>query len=73
MTYRVNGHQDLLKITISVADFEELQKFQRGIINLLGKVEIDKCKPEVIEDVKSLYKLLLSLRESMPKQSKVLI
>jgi len=68
----VHGYQNSLKVTISVADFEELQKFQRGIINLLSKVEIDDCNPEVKEEIKSLYKLLLLLNESTPKDRKVL-
>ncbi|MBT1704909.1 hypothetical protein [Chryseosolibacter indicus] len=68
MTIRVNGGQHLLKITISVTDFEELQKFQRGIINLLSKVEIDDCNPEAKEEIKSLYKLLLLLNESTAKE-----
>lgn len=69
----MNGYQNSLKVTISVADFEELQKFQRGIINLLSKVEIDDCNPEVKEEIKSLYKLLLLLNENTPKDRKVLV
>ena len=68
----MNVHQNQLKITISVADFEELQKFQRGIINLLSRVEIDDCNPDAKEEIKSLYKLLLLLNESTPKERKAL-
>lgn len=71
MTHAVNSHQNLLKITIPVANFEELQKFQQGIINLLSKIELDDCKPEVKEDIKSLYKLLLLLREAHRRKVKL--
>lgn len=50
-----------LKIIIPISDSEELFRYQRGLINLLSKVEIGDCNPEVRDDVKSVYRLLSHL------------
>lgn len=69
----MNIHDNQLKITITVNDSKELQNFQRGIINLLSKVEIDDCNPKAKEEIKSLYKLLMLLNEGAPKEAEALI
>lgn len=61
-------------IAIPFSDPEELRQYQRGIINLLSKVEIDDCNAGVRDDIKSLYKLLSFLMndpDSSPKDLNV--
>ena len=50
-----------LKIIINLSDSEELHRYQKSMINLLSKIDISDCNPEVREDVKSLYRLLSHL------------
>lgn len=65
-----------LKIVINLADSDELHRYQRSMINLLSKIDITDCNPEVREDVKSLYRLLSHLminKTSLLKSTKLLI
>ncbi len=45
-------------IEITVSDIHELQAYQKGILGVLAKVELDSCDQSLKEDVKSVYKLL---------------
>jgi hypothetical protein len=49
------------KIIIPVSGVEEVQKYQKGILGILGKIEIDHCKPGFKEDLKAVYELLSHL------------
>ena len=45
-------------VTVPISDFEELQAYQKGILGILAKVELDSCDQSLKEDIKSVYKLL---------------
>lgn len=52
---------DQLKIIIPVAGIEELYRYQKGILGILGRIEIDDCNPIFKEDLKAVYQLLTHL------------
>lgn len=49
------------RIVISIASMDELAKYQRGLLGVLGKVEVGNCDPRLKEDLKSVYELLSHL------------
>lgn len=49
-------------ITIPVIGIEKLVSYERGIRGILGKIEVGKCEPELMEHVKSVYELLEQLQ-----------
>lgn len=55
-----NGREKL--ITIPVMGIEKLMSYERGIRGILGKIEVGKCEPELMEHVKSVYELLAQLQ-----------
>ena len=52
------------KIVIPVSGVADVQKYQKGILGILGKIEIDQCKPGFKEDLKAVYELLSHLAVS---------
>lgn len=52
------------KIVIPVSGAEDVQKYQKGILGILSKIEIDQCKPGFKEDLKAVYELLSHLAPS---------
>jgi hypothetical protein len=49
-------------ITIPVVGIEKLRSYERGIRGILKKIEVGKCEPELMENVKSVYELLAQFR-----------
>jgi hypothetical protein len=52
-------------ITISVMGIEKLASYERGIRGVLRKIEVGKCEPELMENVKAVkavYELLEQLQ-----------
>ncbi len=37
---------------------DELESYQKGILRLLSKVELDRCDETLKEDLKSIFRLL---------------
>lgn len=56
-----DNSQNPKKIVIPVSGVEDVQKYQKGILGILGKIEIDQCKPGFKEDLKAVYELLSHL------------
>jgi hypothetical protein len=50
-----------IKVIIPVSGVEEVQRYQKGLLGILGKIEIDQCKPGFKEDLKAVYELLSHL------------
>ena len=53
--------ENQLKITILLSGFQELYDYKNAILQLLKKIEIDDRNPELINNLKSVYKLLMHL------------
>lgn len=53
--------ENQLKITIPLSGFQELYDYKNAILRLLKKIEIDDCNPELVNNLKSVYKLLMHL------------
>ncbi len=53
-----NQNENQLTIKIPVAGIQELYAYQKSILALLGEIEIDKCSQSLIENLKSVYRLL---------------
>ncbi len=49
-------------ITIPVMGIEKLTSYERGIRGILKKIEVGKCEPELMENVKAVYELLTQLQ-----------
>jgi hypothetical protein len=49
------------KIVIPISDLEELANYQNGMLGILRKIEIDNRDPELTENLKYVYKLLMHL------------
>lgn len=58
---RYNPRENQLKIIIPKAGIEELYRYQKGLLNTLGKIEIENCNADFKEDLKSVYELLSHL------------
>jgi hypothetical protein len=56
-----DSNQNPLKIVIPVSGIEEVHRYQKGMITMLSKIEIDNCKPAFREDLKAVYELLSHL------------
>lgn len=54
-------HASRVKIIIEVASMDEIVRYQRGILGILAKIEVDNCDPVLIENIKSVYDLLSHL------------
>ena len=53
-----NEKKNLLKIIIPLSGVEELEGYQDGVLEVLRKIDIEDCDPELIRHVMSVYKLL---------------
>ena len=64
--------ENQLKIKIPISRTQELSDYKNGILRVLNKVEIDDCSPEMVYNLKSVYKLLehLELVERFLSQNK---
>lgn len=47
-----------MRISIPVANREEVNNYERSILHLLSKIEIESCDSTMKESVKNVYKLL---------------
>ena len=56
-----NEKENQLKIIIPLSGIQELYDYKNAILRLLKGIEIDDCNPELINNLKSVYKLLLHL------------
>lgn len=50
-----------IKIEINVSSIDELFNYQKGLMSLLGRIQIDNCDTRLKENLKSVYKLLSHL------------
>ena len=53
-----NQKENQLKIKIPISRTQELCDYKNGILRVLNKIEIDDCSPEMVYNLKSVYKLL---------------
>ena len=53
--------ENQLKIKIPISGTQELCDYKNGILRVLNKIEIDDCSPEMVYNLKSVYKLLVYL------------
>jgi hypothetical protein len=56
-----DSNQNPLKIIIPVSGIDEVYRYQKGVLTILSKIEIDNCKPSFKEDLKAVYELLSHL------------
>ncbi|MCG8318774.1 MAG: hypothetical protein MI921_04685 [Cytophagales bacterium] len=56
-----NEKENQLKIIIPLSGIQELYDYKNAILRLLKKIEIDDCNPELMNNLKAVYKLLLHL------------
>lgn len=61
MTDRSTRKEPLYTITIPVMDLQELNNYQKGIIELLAKVPLEECTNHQLENIKAIYTLLSHL------------
>lgn len=61
-----------LKITIPLSGIQELCDYKNGTLGVLKNIEIDDCSRELVDNLKSVYKLLeqLELDERFLSQNK---
>jgi hypothetical protein len=53
-----NGAKRPCKIVIPVSGQHDLLRYQRGVLGILGEVELCECDPALKEDVKAVFNLL---------------
>ena len=53
--------ENQLKVIIPLSGIQELYNYKNGILRVLNKIEIDDCSPELINSLKSVYKLLIHM------------
>jgi hypothetical protein len=53
-----NNTNNTCKIVIPVSDVQEILRYQRGVLGLLRKIELDTCGPTLKDDVKAVFELL---------------
>ncbi len=58
-------------VKLNIQDLDELRAYQKGLLNILSKVDTDDLDPTSIEDIKSVYKLLDRLR-IIDKQNQII-
>lgn len=63
------AEQNIKQIIIPLSGLVELQAYQKGILGVLAKVELDSCDESLKEDIKSVYKLLdhLLIKNRVPE------
>ena len=66
---KYDSQRKQFRITIPANDVQEIQKYRKGILKILNKVEVDKSDSALINDLKSVYELLnhLAIDESIAK------
>jgi hypothetical protein len=57
---RMGGKEAL--IVIHIRGDEQLLRYEQGIRGILRKIEVGKCEPELIENIKAVYELLAQLQ-----------
>jgi hypothetical protein len=59
-----------LKIVIPVSSVAELGKYQKGLLNLLKRINIEKCDPQFKDDLAAVYELLshILMEKEFPSQ-----
>lgn len=50
--------REITNVRIPVSSIEDIARYQKSLISVLDKVEIDDCNPEFREDLATVYKLL---------------
>jgi hypothetical protein len=50
-----------LLIEIPIKNIDELTRYQEGIMGLLRRIEVGDCDPELKENIKIIYGLLMQL------------
>ena len=77
-----NQRENLLTVKISVAGIGELYAYQKSVLRILNKIEINECDKTSQNDLKSIYELLghispdknlLTKHEELSKEYKELI
>ena len=53
-----NQNENQLKIKIPISGIQELRDYKNAILRVLNKIEIDDCSPQMVYNLKSVYKLL---------------
>jgi hypothetical protein len=61
MNDRSARKEPLYTITIPVMDLQELNNYQKGIIELLARVHLEECTSHQLENIKAIYSLLSHL------------
>jgi len=46
------------KVWIPISSMDDIERYQKSLISVLDKVEIDDCNPEFREDLATVYRLL---------------
>jgi hypothetical protein len=49
------------KIVIPISGMEELAKYQKGLMGVLHRIEVENCDLELAENLKYVYELLTHL------------
>lgn len=47
-----------LRIEIPISNIDELSRYQKGLLNLLKRIHIEKCDPQFKDDLTAVYELL---------------
>ncbi|MEO9805261.1 MAG: hypothetical protein ABJF04_18530 [Reichenbachiella sp.] len=77
-----NQNKNTLEVNISVPGICELYDYQKGLLGILGEIQINDCDELLKENLKSVYKLLghllldsnfLKQHESLLQEYKALI
>lgn len=50
--------QEITNVRIPVSSIDDIARYQKSLINVLDKVEIDDCNPAFREDLAMVYRLL---------------
>lgn len=53
-----NNDHEITNVRIPVSSMEDIERYQKSLIRVLDKVEIDDCNPEFREDLATVYRLL---------------
>ena len=55
---RYNSTLAQFEIIIPVQKVDDLQRYQKGILRLLGEIEIGDCNSDLKENLKAVYEIL---------------
>ncbi|MEM6831650.1 MAG: hypothetical protein AAGA66_13025 [Bacteroidota bacterium] len=56
-----NQNENELQVTIPVEGIQELYAYQKGLLGVLGEIQIAGCDEKLRENLKSVYQLLSHL------------